>query len=98
MVLTLSYLSRGKPKQPILAAVRFIFRDMSPEMANFVWEIASVGEMVILPAMENFVPVLTSPAQKEHLPSDVSRDNPEPVVCESPGEFASWRVLRVAEI
>jgi hypothetical protein len=69
----------------------FHIRDMSPKMANFVWEIASAGEMVILPAMKNFVPVLTSPAQKKHLPSDFSRDNPEPVVCESPGDFASFR-------
>ena len=56
---------------------------------RFVLEIAKAGDMTILPAMEDFVPILTSPDQRRELPSDLDQECPEPVVCESPAELES---------
>jgi hypothetical protein len=67
----------------------FHIRGMSSHLANFILEIAKAGDMVMLPAMEDFVPILSSPEQKLQLPSDVAQDGREPVVCESPAELES---------
>jgi len=65
----------------------FHIRGMSPHLVSFILEIAKAGDMVILPAMEDFVPILSSPEQKVQLPSGLAQDGPEPVVCESPAEL-----------
>ncbi|HEY2548255.1 MAG TPA: hypothetical protein VGI46_19440 [Candidatus Acidoferrum sp.] len=62
---------------------------MSPHLVAFILQIAKAGDMVILPAMEDFVAILSSPDQKEHLPSDLVENGPEPVVCESSRELAA---------
>jgi hypothetical protein len=67
----------------------FHIRSMSAELVQFVWEIATAGDMVIMPAMEDFVPILSSPEQITSLPSDLRRDYPHPVVCGSAAELES---------
>lgn len=66
----------------------FHIRSMSPELARFMWEIATEGDMVILPAVEDFFPIVSSPGQASSLPSDMRRDYP-PVVCGSAAELDS---------
>jgi hypothetical protein len=80
----------------------FHVRGMCPHLVRFILEIAKAGDMVILPAMEDFVPILSSPEQKQHLPSDLVQEGPEPVVCGSPSElesllsggYAGWQKYR----
>ena len=80
----------------------FHIRGMSSELVSFVWEIARAGDMVILPAMENFVPILVSAEQKNQLPLDLLQNQPEPVVCASAAElevlltngYTGWRKYR----
>ena len=55
-----------------------------------------------LPAMEDFVPILTSVHQQAELPAELQRDYPEPIVCTSPDElnglllhgYQGWRRYR----
>jgi len=67
----------------------FHIRSMSFDLIKFVWEVATAGDMVILPAMEDFVPILSSPEQAQSLPPDLLRDCPHPVVCGSAAELES---------
>jgi hypothetical protein len=67
----------------------FHIRGMSPHLVSFILEVAKAGDMVMLPAMDDFVPILSSPEQKLQLPSGLAQDGPEPVVCESPAELES---------
>jgi hypothetical protein len=67
----------------------FHIRCMSPHLVRFILEVAKAGDMVVLPAMEDFVPILSSPEQKQHLPADLSQQSPVAVVCESPAELGS---------
>lgn len=77
----------------------FHIRSMGPHLIRFILEMANAGDLVILPAMENFVPILTSPEQMQHLPSDLVEKSPDPIVCRSPGElealllggYAAWQ-------
>ena len=74
------------------AACAFHIRGMSQRLVSFIWDIAKAGEMVILPAMDDFVPILSSLEQHNHLPQDLARDFPVPVVCKSPAELESLLV------
>jgi hypothetical protein len=67
----------------------FHIRGMSPLLVAFILEIAKAGDMVILPAMEGFVPILTSPEQKIQLPTELAENEPKPVVCSAPDELES---------
>jgi hypothetical protein len=81
------------------AGCAFHIRSMGPRLIKFILEIAKAGDFVILPAMEDFVPILTSLEQKQHLPPDLAQHSPGPVVCGSPGElevllsggYAGWQ-------
>jgi hypothetical protein len=80
----------------------FHIRGISSHLVEFIWEIAKAGDLVILPAMEDFVPILSSPDQKPQLHPDLARDWPEPVVCGSKAEleiilfrgYAGWEQYR----
>jgi hypothetical protein len=80
----------------------FFVRGMSPLLIKFIFEIAKAGDMAILPAMENFVPILTSTKQKQHLPESLAENEPPAIVCESAlelesllcGGYNSWKKYR----
>jgi hypothetical protein len=80
----------------------FHIRGISSDLAQFVWEIAKAGDMVILPAMEDFVPILSSPEQTRDLPPDLREGYPHSVVCSSAeelesllvGGFSGWKRYR----
>jgi hypothetical protein len=74
---------------PTFTGCVFHIRGMSPHVAKFIFEIAKAGDLVILPAMEDFVPILSSPEQRSHLPPDLLQGHPEPVVCDTPAELGS---------
>ena len=77
----------------------FHIRGMSPHLIKIILLVAKAGDLVILPALENVVPILTSLQQKLDLPSDLAQRSPGPVVCGSPGEleallsggYGGWR-------
>jgi hypothetical protein len=80
----------------------FEIRDMSPHLVRFVFEIARAGDMVMIPAMEEFVPILSRPEQQKELSEDLASNDPEPVVCSSTeelesllsGGYAGWQKYR----
>jgi|SRR5208282_6609800 len=80
--------AKGLDGAGVFTGCAFHVRGMSPHLVAFILEIARVGDMVLLPAMEDFVAILSSPHQKEHLPADLVENGPEPVVCESSPELA----------
>ena len=65
----------------------FHLREMSWEILGFILSFARAGDMVILPAVEDFVPILSRPEQSEHLPEGVRESAPKPVLCETAAEF-----------
>lgn len=65
----------------------FCIRGISSQLVGFIWEIAKAGDMLILPAMDDFVPILSSPEQSQQLSLDLAQDWPEPVICGSPKEL-----------
>jgi hypothetical protein len=67
----------------------FHIHSMSPHLLRFILEVAKAGDMVVLPLMEDLVPILSSPEQKQQLPSCFAQDSPEPVFCESTAELGS---------
>jgi hypothetical protein len=76
----------------------FHLRGMSAQVVSFVFDIAKAGDFVILPAMENFVPILSHPSQRTMIPKDL----PEAVLSESSSElealltggYSAWRKYR----
>lgn len=80
----------------------FWIRGMSDQLVGFIFDVAREGDMVILPAMEDFVPILTSAHQQAELPAELQRDYSEPVICTSPDElkglllhgYQGWRRYR----
>lgn len=80
----------------------FHIHGMSSHMFKFMLEIAKAGDMVILPAMEDFVPILSSDAQQKELPAELAENDPKPVVCGSAEELelllsdghAAWQKYR----
>jgi len=60
---------------------------LSSHITSFIFEIARAGDMVILPAMDDFVPILLSPEQKKELPAELAENDPKPVLCGSSGEL-----------
>jgi len=80
----------------------FSIRGISRNLISFVWQVAKAGDMSILAPMDPFVPILTSSNQKEHLPADLTRECPEAIVCESPGDlerlllygYSDWQKYR----
>jgi hypothetical protein len=64
----------------------FHVRGTGPYLITFIWDMADAGDMVILPAMEEPVAILTSPGQLSHLPPDAIK-NFRPVVCSSPNQL-----------
>jgi hypothetical protein len=67
----------------------FHIRGMNSQLVKFIFEIAKAGDMVILPATEDFVPILSIAGQRQHLPSDLAKNEPKPILCESSGELES---------
>jgi hypothetical protein len=74
-------------------------RAMNPNLAAFIFEIARVGDMVVLPAMEDFAPILSSPEQRDQLPPDLLHGDRAPIWCKSApemealltGGYAAWQ-------
>jgi hypothetical protein len=67
----------------------FSIHGVSAHLSEFMFEIAKAGDMVMLPAMEDFVSILTRGAQREELPVELANNDPEPVLCGSPEELES---------
>ena len=65
----------------------FHVRGFSPNLAAFIFEIAKAGDMVVLPTMEDFVPILSAAEQKNELPSDLQNSAPAPIWCKSAPEL-----------
>jgi hypothetical protein len=65
----------------------FHVRGLSSSLAAFIFEIARAGDMVVLPAMEDSVPILSAPEQRNELPSDLQASEREPVLCRSASEL-----------
>lgn len=80
----------------------FEIHGMSQHLVRFIFEIAKAGDMVILPAMEDFVPILSLPEQQKELPAELADNEPEPVLCGSAeelesllsGGYAGWQKYR----
>ena len=80
----------------------FHIRGGSPHLTKFIFEIARAGDMVIVAAMEPFMPILSSPEQLKELPVELAQNDPQPVVCNSPeelelllsGGYADWQKYR----
>jgi hypothetical protein len=80
----------------------FEIHGMSPHLVRFMFEIAKAGDMVMLPAMEDFVPILSLPEQRKELPAELAENDPEPLICGSPeelesllsGGYAGWQKYR----
>src|SRR5690349_6604243 len=49
----------------------FHIRGLSHDLVKFIFDIAKAADMVILPAMEDFVPILSSAKQRRTLPPDL---------------------------
>ncbi|HXC99568.1 MAG TPA: hypothetical protein VN048_09515 [Verrucomicrobiae bacterium] len=69
----------------------FHIRGMSPDLVRFVFEIAKAGDMVMMPATEDFVPILSLPGQQNELPKELAENEIPPVLCGSPEEL--WSLL-----
>ena len=77
----------------------FYVRGLSPDLAAFIFEVAKAGDMVVLPAMEDSVPILSAPEQRNELPPDLQASEREPVLCRSASElevlisggYAAWQ-------
>jgi hypothetical protein len=67
----------------------FHIHGMSRSLVQFILAIAKAGDMVMLPAMEDFVPILSSPEQRKELPTELSENDPAPVICGSADELES---------
>jgi hypothetical protein len=65
----------------------FFIHGMSQHLVRFMLEVAKAGDMVILPAMEPFVPILSLAEQQKQLPAELAENDPEPVLCGSPEEL-----------
>ena len=77
----------------------FHLRGLSSNLAAFIFEIAKAGDMVVLPAMEEFVPILSAPEQRNELPPDLQASERGPIWCRSAtelevllsGGYAAWQ-------
>jgi hypothetical protein len=77
----------------------FHVRGLSSNLAAFIFEIAKAGDMVVLPAMEDFVPILSAPEQRNELPPDLQASERGPIWCRSASElevllsggYAAWQ-------
>lgn len=77
----------------------FHVRGLSSNLAAFIFEIAKAGDMVVLPAMEDFVPILSAPGQRNELPPDLQASERGPIWCRSASElevllsggYAAWQ-------
>ena len=76
--------SAGSPEtsEPFYGCA-FHLRGISPELCAFVYAVARAGDMVILPAMEDFTPILVSSSQAAELPGSLSEEFPPPALCSS---------------
>ncbi len=67
----------------------FHIRGMSSNLVRFIFEVAKAGDMVMLPAMQDFVPILSAPGQEDELPKKLAGNKLPPVRCGSPEELCS---------
>lgn len=61
--------------------------DSATNRFKFIFEIAKAGEMVMLRAVEDFVPILSSPEQRNQLAPDLLRADRAPIWCKSAPEL-----------
>jgi hypothetical protein len=68
-------------------------------LAAFIFEIAKARAMVVRPGMEDFVPILSAPEQRNELPPDLQASQQGPIWCRSASElevllsdgYAAWQ-------
>jgi hypothetical protein len=80
----------------------FHIRGLSHDLAKFIFEIAKAADLVILPAMEDFVPILSAAKQRRTLPADLLKRSRPAVLCKSPSEleallsrgYSGWKKYR----
>lgn len=76
----------------------FHVRGMSSHLAEFILKVAKAGDMILLPAMEDAIPILSSPHQLSQLPPDLVQGGRRPILCDLPkalerilaGGYAAW--------
>ena len=66
----------------------FHVRGLSTNLAAFIFEVAKAGDMVVLPAMEPSVTILSAPEQWKELPPDLQNSVPAPIWCKSASNMA----------
>ena len=79
----------------------FFIRGFGKHLAEFIYQVARAGDMVIMPAMEGNPLIFVSDGQRPHVPAD-SLERSRPVVVKSPeelgalltGGFDGWSVYR----
>jgi hypothetical protein len=99
---TVEFSAKGLDGSTGFTSCAFHIHRMSPLLVSFILEIAKAGDLVILSAMEDFVPILSSQEQRQQLPLDLAQNDPEPVVCGSAAElesllsrgYAGWQTYR----
>ena len=92
-------LAKGLDGSGSFTGCAFRVRGLSSNLAAFIFEVAKAGDMVVLPAMEDFVPILSAPEQRNELPPDLQSGEREPVLCRSASElevllsggYAAWQ-------
>ena len=65
----------------------FHLTEVNWEILDFILSFARAGDMIVLPAVEDFIPILSRPEQKSHLPEGIRDNGPEPILCETAGEL-----------
>jgi hypothetical protein len=79
--------ARGLDGSEEFESVGFFLRDLTPGLAELIFDIAKAGEMIIYAAMEGQRFILTALEQKGHVPE--VPDWPEPILCTSGQQLAA---------
>lgn len=100
--LDVEFSAKGLQDSGSFTECAFHIHGIGPHLVKFILELAKAGDMVLLPAMEDFVPILSLAEQRKELPAELAENDPEPVLCGSPeellsllsGGYAGWQKYR----
>lgn len=79
MAWTLNLSAEGLDGSGSFTGCAFHVRGLSANLAAFIFEVAKAGDMLVLPAMENSVPILSAPEQRNELPPDLQSSDRAPI-------------------
>jgi hypothetical protein len=99
--LTVEFSAKGLESSGTFSGCAFQVRAFGDRLAEFVYQVACAGKMVIMPATRDAIAILVSAEMKQHLPDDLLA-NLTPVVIGSSAElkvllatgFDGWRMYR----